>query len=129
MFREFGIVGRLELAWTVERREVFAESHHTHYPVLGQDSDRVIGTINYTSHWDVVSDRDIPPLIICRDLARIPPVTVTERDNLLNALEKITDFHVEVLPVIDDRGELVGVLSRSDIINAYNRRLREDRQS
>jgi CIC family chloride channel protein len=109
-------------------RSVFRESHHTHYPVLKKENDRVVGLINYTSHWDVVEAPDVSPLIICRDLARTPAVTVTIRDNLLTALEKISDFHVEVLPVVNDNGELVGILSRNDIINAYNRRLRMKRE-
>jgi CIC family chloride channel protein len=109
-------------------KTIFSESHHTHYPVLADGSDEVVGVINYTQHWEFLQDDEDYPFIVCRDLARTPAVTVRKQDNLLSALEKITDFHVEVLPVVESEDQaLVGILSRNDIINAYNRKLREHR--
>lgn len=111
-------------------QEVFSESHHTHYPVVDESDGRVVGLINYMNYWDFIESTESTPLIVCRDLARTPAVTVRAEDNLLDALEKITDFHVEILPVVSSDGEdtLVGILSRNDIINTYNRFLRESAQ-
>lgn len=79
--------------------------------------------------WNYLEDqsRRKNSLIIARDLARTPAITVSKNDNLLTALQKITDFHVELLPVVNNEIEknLEGVLSRNDIINAYNRKLRQ----
>lgn len=108
-------------------RKAFRESHHTHFPVVDSETDEVVGLINYTNLWDILDEVEDNPLIVCRDLARTPAVTVRARNNLHEALEKITDFHVEVLPVVGDDGRtLVGILSRNDIINTYNRYLREN---
>lgn len=111
-------------------REVFEKTHHTHYPVIDGESDEVVGMINYMNYWDFLEANETTSLIVCRDLARTPAITIRQEDNLLQALEKITDFHVEVLPVVseEDGKTLVGILSRNDIINTYNRFLRGESQ-
>ncbi|MFB6345268.1 MAG: chloride channel protein [bacterium] len=110
-----------------ELREIFEDSHHTHFPVVDGRTSRVIGVINYMNYWDFIESIDETSLIVCRDMARTPAITVREDDTLLDAFNQITDFHVEILPVVasEDGQTLVGILSRNDIINTYNRYLRQ----
>jgi CIC family chloride channel protein len=109
-----------------EIHDIFVDTHHTHYPVTrGNGGENIAGMINYTDHWSLLEEFPREDWIVADDLAKETP-TVHEGDSLDSALEKLSQFHVELLPVVDRDGELVGVLSRNDIINAYNRLLRSD---
>jgi CBS domain-containing protein len=50
-------------------------------------------------------------------------VAVSVDDNIYNALEKITSKDFSILPVVapDDHSQLLGVLTRKDILDAYDR--------
>ena len=50
--------------------------------------------------------------ILQRDL-----VTIGPRDSLREALDLMTDNHVSGLPVVDERGVCVGLISATDILN------------
>jgi len=118
-----------ESAGTTEINRIFTESHHTHFPVTQKGSNKIIGILNYTDFWDYMDDELTKSLLIARDMARIPAITVYENDTLLTALNKISAYQTELLPVVsqDDHQQLVGVLSRNDIINTYNKYLRKPR--
>ena len=62
--------------------------------------------------------------MVAKDLATTEKViTVSTDDNLFSALEKITLKDFAILPVVSsvDKGKLIGVLTRRDIISAYNK--------
>lgn len=44
--------------------------------------------------------------------------TIRGTDTVADAIGVLTDYHVSGVPVIDDHGRLVGVLSNSDILEA-----------
>jgi len=46
--------------------------------------------------------------------------TIRGTDTLGDAIGVLADYHVSGVPVIDDHGRLVGVLSNSDILEALN---------
>ena len=50
-------------------------------------------------------------------------VTLTPGDSLLTAFEKFNVKEIEQIPVVDsdDERHVVGMLSRRDLINAYNK--------
>lgn len=123
------IVSVEESASTTEINRIFTESHHTHFPVTQKGTKKIIGILNYTDFWDYMDDELTKSLLIARDMARIPAITVYENDTLLTALNKISAYQTELLPVVsqDDHQQLVGVLSRNDIINTYNKYLRKPR--
>ena len=121
------IISLNEGASVEEINRVFSESHHTHFPVVEKGSSQVIGILNYTDYWDYMAEEHTSRILVARDLARTPAVTINENDHLLNALNKISTYKTELLPVVrkEDKN-LVGVLSRNDIINEYNSRLQND---
>jgi CBS domain-containing protein len=45
-------------------------------------------------------------------------VTVRPTDDVLRALERMAQHQVRRLPVVDDSGTLVGVISMNDVVNA-----------
>ncbi|HYM40094.1 MAG TPA: CBS domain-containing protein, partial [Thermoplasmata archaeon] len=60
------------------------------------------------------------------DIATKDPITVHPDDSIYMALQKMVWRHVGHLPVVDDRGRLVGYLSRGDIHNAWKKKLSEE---
>jgi CBS domain-containing protein len=44
------------------------------------------------------------------------PVTITDKHKVLDALQKMVEYHLNDLPVIDDEGKIVGELNSIEII-------------
>lgn len=51
-----------------------------------------------------------------RDVMTSPPITIEEWETLQAAASRMLDHKVERLPVLDRKGNLVGIISRGDII-------------
>ena len=71
----------------------------------------------------MISDKNLKDLVVAKDLATADVVTVSQDENLYDALEKISQKDYSILPVVssDNRSQLLGVLTRRDIISAYNK--------
>jgi CBS domain-containing membrane protein len=52
------------------------------------------------------------------DLMTPDPVTVSPRDTVLTALELMRDSRIRHVPVVEDDGELIGILSDRDLSSA-----------
>ena len=52
------------------------------------------------------------------ELMRTPVLTVDADDTVADAVATLADGHVSALPVVDNRGRLMGVLSTTDILAA-----------
>jgi CBS domain-containing protein len=78
---------------------------------------------------DLLADR--PGSTPLRELLRRPPVIVYEDSTLHDALNHLVNHDVGRLPVVprDRRGTVVGIITRSNILAAYRRRLDEARLS
>jgi CBS domain-containing protein len=74
----------------------------------------------------VLTDRDIVVAVVARevdprtlrvaDIMTTEPVTVGENDSVDEALRKMRQFGVRRLPVVNQRGELVGVVAADDAL-------------
>lgn len=53
------------------------------------------------------------------DVMTSPVETVTENDNLVIAARKINEHNYHHLPVVDDEGRPIGILSTSDFVQAF----------
>jgi CBS domain-containing protein len=113
------------------------EQHISALPVLDED-DRLIGVV---SEADVIlkQGHQIPrpprwwePAVrrmvvrraagdTARELMSTRPVTVGPRASLAQAARLMSDHAVKRLPVLDDQGCLVGVISRGDLLKAFVR--------
>ncbi|RLU89191.1 hypothetical protein CTZ27_22375 [Streptomyces griseocarneus] len=56
-----------------------------------------------------------------------PVVSVGPHDTVVDAARTMARRHVERLPVLDDRGALVGIVTRSDLLSVFRRPDREVR--
>jgi CBS domain-containing protein len=98
--------------------------HHVGYlvvvePDLANETQKPVG---------VLTDRDIVVTVVARqldprafrveDVMTREPVVVGESDSVAKALESMNRIGVRRLPVVGTRGQLVGIISLDDVIDA-----------
>jgi CIC family chloride channel protein len=105
-----------------EFSDTIARSKYNSFPVLDADS-RLVGIISFADYSDAVFNEDLKDLIIARDLATPTVQTIDADANLYDALEAISYKDFAILPVVSasDTQRLVGVVSRRDILRAYDK--------
>lgn len=109
--------------WLLERMtDKISKSKFNSFPVLDSDN-KLCGILSFNDYSDAIFDEDLKHLVVAKDLATPTVVTVSTHDNLYAALEKISRKDFATLPVVsaNDPGELVGIISRRDIIGAYDK--------
>jgi CBS domain-containing protein len=84
--------------------------------VESRDSKKLVG---------IVTDRDLALKVVAegrngRDVKLDSvmsrnPVTCGERDNLDNALKAMSDHQIRRIPIVNDRREIVGIISQADV--------------
>ena len=102
--------------------EIISKSKYNSFPVVS-DGNKLTGILSYFDYNEAIFDEHLKGLVVAKDIATLDVVTISTDDNLYNALEKITFKDFAILPVVstDDPAQLVGVLTRRDIMGAYNK--------
>ncbi len=104
--------------------KIMGESTGTHFPVLDADG-RLLGTLSLHGVRAVLLDPDAGTARTAADLCDRQVPTVTPETSLGQALGRMEEDDREELPVVDgaDPLHVLGLLSRADVIRAYNRAL------
>ena len=99
-----------------------SKSKYNSFPVIDAEG-RLTGILSFNDYSDAIFNEDLKNLVITKDIATKNVVTVTTEDNLFLALERITQKDFSIMPVVspDNHLELEGVLTRRDIIGAYDK--------
>jgi CIC family chloride channel protein len=102
--------------------ERISKSKYNSFPVVDHKGN-LTGILSFLDYHQVVFDKDLKDLVVAKELASTQVVSVSLDDNLYDALEKITSKDYSLLPVVspDNPLELRGVLSRRDIMGAYDK--------
>lgn len=102
--------------------EIISKSKYNSFPVV-RDGSKLTGILSFFDYNEAIFDENLKGLVVAKDIATSDVVTITTDDNLYNALEKITFKDFAILPVVstDDPTKLIGVLTRRDIMGAYNK--------
>ena len=105
-----------------ELAEKVSRSKYKSFPVVDNEG-RLMGIVTHSDYRDVVFDENLKDLVVVKEVATPKVVTVSTHENLYDAMEKITSKDFSLLPVVSNREphQLLGVLTRRDIISAYNR--------
>ncbi len=93
-------------------------SRHQGYPVLDRHGG-ITGVVTRRDLLDPVAD----PSAQVRTLIRRPALCIGPAATLREAVEAMLEADVGRLPVVGDDGALVGILTRSDVLAAYQRRM------
>ncbi|HQO39951.1 MAG TPA: CBS domain-containing protein, partial [Spirochaetota bacterium] len=84
--------------------------------------NRFIGIITIRDIRQALIDNTLTELLIAKDLIMETPA-ITIHEPLSSAIEKVRQYDIENIPVIspENNGRLEGIITRKDIIDAYNR--------
>lgn len=89
------------------------------------ENDIYIGSFSLTQLKDVFQEQEsLGNLIIAEDLV-YPLTTVREEDDLERVMEIFGSTEEDELPVVDERGRIIGVVLRRDVIKVYNNEIRK----
>ncbi len=103
-----------------------AATRHQGFPVLGADG-RLLGVL--TRRDLLAADKPLDALVGA--LVRRPPLVVRETHTLREAADHMVEADVGRLVVVggEGGGQMVGILTRGDLLAAHARRLREAREA
>ncbi len=106
-----------------------AQSRYDYFPVLDEQG-KFVGIFSAHDVREYTFDRTMYRLAIAADVMSSPPVTLTPRDGLHTALERLDNTRLDELPIVDgdDGDRILGWLRRRDIGRAYTRQLKALRQ-
>ncbi len=105
--------------------QILPFSQHTSFPVVDNEGN-LVGMLSLRDFREAIFEESLQDVVIARDIATIPAISVTTEDNLATALTLINENAIERLPVVrdgDSPQKVVGILSQRDIMSAYNRAL------
>jgi CBS domain-containing protein len=102
-----------------------AGSGHQGYPVVGSDG-YLIGVLTRRN----LQDRSHPLERKLGELIHRPPVVVYPDVSLREATDHMVNHDIGRLPVVDrSSGKVIGMITRSDLLSAHRRRIRESKES
>ncbi|MEK6777370.1 MAG: chloride channel protein [bacterium] len=92
-----------------------------YFPVVDLHG-KMTGILSFQDIKESIFEEELKKFIVAKDISYTNVITVTPEDHLDTAMEKFGLTDVEVLPVVDptDPQKLLGMLSRKDVITAYN---------
>lgn len=83
------------------------------------DGEKVVGIITVSDMQRVPREQMANTPI--KDVMTLNPLVAHSDDSLLSVLETMTNHGVGRLPVVTESGRLVGIVTRTDVIRAYER--------
>jgi CIC family chloride channel protein len=97
------------------------ESRSNNFVVVN-DKEEITGVLTYIDYYDNLFNGKLNDQMVVKDIMTSDVVTVSIEDNLGTALKKITAGDFSILPVVsvDDPLKMLGILTRRDILEAYD---------
>jgi CIC family chloride channel protein len=106
----------------VEMTDKISKSKYNSFPVLDA-GNKLAGILSFNDYSEAIFDENLKDIVVAKDLASENVVTVSADDDLFTALRKISRKDFSTMPVVSpaDPVELVGIVTRRDIIGAYEK--------
>lgn len=107
-------------------REAFTDTHHACFPVVDADG-QLLGVVDDQALRQAVCDDAIRDVLVAMDLIE-PAPRLRPTETLHSAMHKMVTSGRDELVVVagDDKSQLLGTLSRRDLIAAYDHQIRKD---
>lgn len=105
-------------AWLSRRKEPASN-----FFVIVDEQGSFKGIVSASNLFSMHHDEQRP----VGSLIRRKPVAVTAQDSLRTAVETMAQANADVLPVVDADNSMSGIISYSDVLSGYGRRLDEHR--
>jgi CIC family chloride channel protein len=101
-------------------------SRHVTFPVV-DPAGKLSGILSLQDFREVAYEEGLQDLVVAKEIATHDVVTVFPDESLRDALTRIGFRNIEHLPVVSrqDHREILGMLSRRDVVTAYNKALVE----
>ena len=97
-------------------------SSHSHFFVV-KDNNRICGHISLETLRPILKDYEtVHDVVIASDLMDQGITVINSEESLDIVMQVFGKFNLDEIPVAD-KGELVGIVRRSDVIEAYNREI------
>ncbi|MFD0033091.1 CBS domain-containing protein [Streptomyces sp. NPDC127172] len=100
--------------------EAMRQSQVSALPVLSAD-ERVAGVVSEADLLLNAQDMDETRAVTAGQLMTEPAVTVTKDATIASAARLMAHGHLKRLPVVDEDGVLIGIVSRGDLLKTYLR--------
>lgn len=110
---------------------VFADKKISGVPVV--KDDRLVGVISesdivkFIENKELLSDKNLGlrtlSEIKVEELMHKSPVFVYEYTNLSDAIDSMNKYDITRLPVLNERRELIGIMTRSDVMRSISKKL------
>mgnify|MGYP000480477364 CR=1 FL=1 len=100
----------------------------SYFPIINSKGE-LSGILTLDTIRKVIQEEEIFDLLIAKDLGTEEFLTVTPLDNLNTAMDKLTRIDQAEIPVVDNNNphKVIAMLSRRDIIIAYNREMQRQK--
>ncbi len=97
--------------------------YNTSYLEMVNENDELTGIISFRDIRLVLQEEQMGHLIVAKEVATSPVVTVTPLEDVETALKKMGQTGVSQLPVVETHNHLrvIGIIHEKDITAAYNR--------
>ncbi|MEA3222482.1 MAG: chloride channel protein [Thermodesulfobacteriota bacterium] len=104
--------------------EFTLSSRHSCFPVVDREGS-LTGIVTFQDFKEIIFEESLRDLVVAKDLSVSDVITITQDENLDDALKKMGFKGKRQLMVVDrnDPRKIIGLLSRADIFAAYNKAL------
>ncbi len=106
----------------VDIMKAFQDNNVSYLQVVNEKGE-LSGIISFRDIRQIIQERQLGQLLIAKDVATSPVITVTPDENIEAVLRKMGVTGVSQLPVVDKANPklVIGVIYQKDVNEAYNR--------
>jgi CIC family chloride channel protein len=111
-----------EHARLAELKEVYVKSGKGCVQVV-DDDDLMVGIITFADLQEWLLDATLDQVVVASEIANRKVLTISENDNLLNAVTLLDRVEFEQMPVVaaDNPRKVLGILSRNAVFSKYHK--------
>lgn len=99
--------------------DILSKTKQTDIPVLDKNKN-IMGIITLHVLKSILGENELADFLVAEDIANKDVISTTPDENLNHILHKIGFKEINTVPVVDKNGKISGIITRKDIIKAYN---------